>query len=188
MPRRFGSRKVLCATGKNMKNYKLTLIGLAISVVVLLIAIFFEVDLFEQLSYFLQSLEKYEVDEFIIPIAIVVAFTLFDLIRRQRSQKIELEKIKIYQAMMSSTHHILNNFLNKMQLFKMEAEDNPGFNPDILTFYDKIIEDASMKIDALGRVTNINESSIHAAVTPQPNTRACAAQQDASADARTSRR
>ena len=69
-----------------------------------------------------------------------------------------------------------------MQLFKMTAEDTPGFDPDVLSIYDQIIRDASMQIDALGSITNIDESSIHAAVAPKTNTRA-STKQDVAANA-----
>ena len=148
----------------------------------MLITIIIDLDLFEVAITTLEGLEKFEVDEFIIPIMIFGFFAFFDLIRRQRSHKIEFEKIEIYKAMMSSTHHILNNFLNQIQLFKMTAEDTPGFDPEVLTLYDQTIEEASVQIDALGSVTNINELSIRASVAPQPNTRVSTQQDVADVD------
>lgn len=70
--------------------------------------------------------------------------------------------------MMSSTQHILNNFLNQMQLFKLTAEDTPKFNPEVLALYDEIIDEASMQITALGNVHHIDEIAIQEAVAPKP--------------------
>jgi predicted PurR-regulated permease PerM len=85
-------------------------------------------------------------------------------------QKSEKEKIKIYKAMIKSTHHILNNFLNQMMIFKLTAEDTPGFDHNVLSLYEKIIEDATTQIDALSSITTIDEISICTSVAPQPNT------------------
>lgn len=68
---------------------------------------------------------------------------------------------------MFSTHHILNNFLNNMQLFKITAEDTLEFDPDVLSLYDVVIKDTSAQIEALGNITTIEEESIHASVTPK---------------------
>ena len=150
-----------------MKKYKLTLIGLVISAVVLLGALSFDVDLFEIIVSVLMEFDKFEVDEFILPISILGIFTFFDLIRRQREHRVEIEKNKIYKAMMYSNHHILNNFLNQVQLFKMTAEETPGFDPEVLSLYDQTIKDASSQIEALGSIISIDEESIHASIAPQ---------------------
>ncbi|MCK4837816.1 MAG: hypothetical protein KAS94_03380 [Desulfobulbaceae bacterium] len=84
-------------------------------------------------------------------------------------QKSEMEKIKVYKAMIHSTHHILNNFLNQMMIFKLTAEETPGFDYDVLSLYEKIIEDASIQIDALSSITNIDEISIRESVASQPD-------------------
>jgi len=154
-----------------MGKYKFTLAGLAVAFVVYFITIIFNVDLFETVIKFLDTFEKYEVDEFIIPRSLLSIFALIDLFRRQRLQKIEIEKTKIYKAMLSSTHHILNNFLNQMQLFRITAEDTPGFDPKVLSLYEVVIKDASTQIEALGGITSIDEASIHESVAPKLNSR-----------------
>lgn len=150
-----------------MKQYKITLLGLAISFLALLITIVFDVDFFEYLVNLLHEFEQYEIDELIIPVIIFLLFAFVDAIKRNRMEKVNSEKLKIYIAMMSSTQHILNNFLNQMQLFKLTAEETPGFNPEVLALYDEIIDEASMQINALGNVHHINELSIHEAVAPK---------------------
>ena len=115
----------------------------------------------------IHKLEAYELDEFIIPFFIFIIFVIFDMIQIQRSRHIEQEKIKIYKAMLNSAHHVLNNFLNQMQIFKMEAENTPDFNPDILKLYDKIMKGASIQIEALSSVDAINESSIIESISPK---------------------
>lgn len=83
-------------------------------------------------------------------------------------QKNEEEKIKIYTAMINSTHHIMNNFLHEMMLFKLTAEETPGFDHDVLALYEEIIADASRQIEALSSITNVDEESIYASVALKP--------------------
>lgn len=149
-----------------MKNYKLTLIGLTVSVLVLVGTLVFGIDLFELFVERLKGLEAYEADELLIPITIFVVFSFLDLANRHKAHA-DQEKIKIYKAMLSSAHHILNNFINQMTIVKMTAEDTPGFDPNALTIYDQIINDASEQIDALSSITDISEESIIMSVKPK---------------------
>ena len=82
-------------------------------------------------------------------------------------QKSEREKIRIYKAMIQSTHQILNNFLHQMTIFKLTAEDTPGFDHKVLALYEQIIEDATRQIAALSNITDIDEKSIRASIAPQ---------------------
>ncbi len=150
-----------------MKKYKLTLVGLVISVTMLTYSLLTGVDLFEKVVLLLYKLEVYELDEFILPFFTFFLFVIFDVHRRQRANAIELEKVKIYKAMLSSAHHVLNNFLNQMQLFKFEAENNPDFDPEVLKLYDQIMKEASMQIQALGSIDKINEAAILDSVAPK---------------------
>jgi len=150
-----------------MKRYKITVIGFLISGVVLLHSLINKVDLFEKIRRYLSTLEAYEIDEFIIPLFIFLSFALLDLVKRQIETNAERERIQIYKAMLSSTHHVLNNFLHQMQIFKLTAESTSDFDPDILQLYDQIIRDASEQLDALGSITTIDASSIHNSVAPK---------------------
>lgn len=150
-----------------MSKYKLSLIGLALASAILFISLALKVDVFESIIEYLSILEHHEADEFVIPLVILALFAFLDQTRRQRLDHVEIEKIKIYKAMLASTHHILNNFLNQMLLFKMTAEDTPGFDPEVLALYDKIIESASLQIAALGSIGQIDETTIFASVAPK---------------------
>lgn len=147
-----------------MKKHKLLLVGLVASVSFWLLMLFLDIDFFEYLTEMLQKLEKYELDELIISIFIFLLFAYFDQTRKQKTARIDREKAKIYRAMLLSTHHILNNFLNQMMLFKLAAEETHGFPQEVLTLYDQIIQSAQIQIKALGNVENINEESILSSV------------------------
>ena len=69
--------------------------------------------------------------------------------------------------MSSAGRHILNNLLNEMQLFKMEALKCKNFDADVLKMYDTSINEASDLIKRLSQVEDITEDNIWASINPQ---------------------
>ena len=145
-----------------MIKYRLTAIGLIISIALYLIISLGQIDLFEWFVTFLGRFEEYELDEIIIPWLIFMVFLMIDTFRRQRSHAVQEEKMKVYKAMLNSSYHVLNNFLNQMFLFKLTAEHTKGFPPDIIEKYDEIMEDTRSQLEALGSLKeeNLDESAI----------------------------
>lgn len=150
-----------------MKNYKLTIVGAAVALLIYLGSAAFQLELFELLIEFLDELEHLEVDELIIPLVIFVGFMVADSRRRNKANRINREKMKIYQAMVQSTHHVLNNLLNQMLFVKMKAEDTPGFDPEVINIYEEIVDEAQSQIHALSNVASVSEESIHESVRPK---------------------
>jgi len=163
-----------CVTGNgvvrnamNFRRYKLTWLGFSIAVVILVYAHFVEVDPFDWLVAFFKTAEDYELDEIFIGAFIFLACLAADLLKQKRDRRVEREKVKVYQAMISSSHHILNNFLNQMQLFKITAENTPGFDKNVLGLYDRIMHEATEQIKALSNVSEVNEKHIKESVMPK---------------------
>ena len=69
--------------------------------------------------------------------------------------------------MLFGVHHILNNFLNQMQYFKIKAEATPGFEEDVIKLYDQMIEEATKQVAAMGDVAELDEESIRNSVIPR---------------------
>ncbi len=147
-----------------MNNYKLTSIGLILSTTIYLVCVIFDFDLFEKLVVLLANLEKFELDEIIIPLFIFLIFISLDKRKHVKDIELENEKLKIYKAMLSSSHHIINNFIYQMDIFKHTADDTPGFDAKILAFYEDIIDNASNQINSLSNLSTIDEFSIRASV------------------------
>ncbi len=147
-----------------MNNYKLTLIGLVVSILFYVTTIFLELDLFEQIIVFLSSFDYFKLDEIIIPVLIFFGFFVLDTWRNNKKVQVENAKLNIYKAMLSSSHHILNNFMYQMDIFKITAEDTPGFDEKVLSFYEDIVDNASHQIDSLSSLTTIDEFSIKTSV------------------------
>ena len=78
----------------------------------------------------------------------------------------QLEASRIYTSMVCASHHILNNLLNQMQLFKIEAQGSKDFNQEIIKLFDNSIDEASELIEKLSRIEMITEKSIWESVAP----------------------
>ena len=137
------------------------------SLLMFAIAEMFHIEPFEILLRLLKSAEKYKLDEFFLALFIFLCFLVIDLFHRQKQLKIEEEKISVYTAMLSSAHHILNNFLNQMQLVKITADNTPGFDQRVLDLYDTIMNDAEQQMNNLSNLTEITEETIKESVKPK---------------------
>lgn len=147
-----------------MKKYQLSTIGLLIAVAIYLITIITGYDLFEKFVGLLERMEEFELDELVIPCVVAFAFTFYDQVRRNKIHKIELERVKIYRAMLGSSRHVLNNFLNQMFLFKITAENTTGFPVEVLKQYEQIVNETQTQLEKLSNITKIDEESIKESV------------------------
>jgi hypothetical protein len=115
-----------------MREYKWTLIGLILAMGLWVLSVRFHLDLFEAFISYLRHHEYAEIDKFIPPILLFCIFATIDLACRHQKIRIEIEKLKVYRSMLKAMNHILNNFLHKMLLFKLTAEETEGFDPEVL--------------------------------------------------------
>jgi hypothetical protein len=156
-------------TGSVMKRYVLFLIGPIASVMMYLFIIATERDYLKMVVQFLTGFKDHQADRLVFPAAILLFFVITQLLLNNRRDTIELEKARIYRAMLRSIHHVLNNFLNNMILFKIAAEKTPGFPEDVLSLFDEIIADAEAQIESLGGVERIDPRTIEESVVPKKN-------------------
>lgn len=102
---------------------------------------------------------------------IILLIILFGIFADYFSRKLlitqkQLEASRIYTSMIHATHHILNNLLNQMQYFKIEALKSKDFDQEVLKLYDNAIDEASELIERLSQVENITEENIWASIDP----------------------
>ncbi len=148
-------------------RYKFSLIGLIIAIILFTFAALNNIDLFQGFLGYLNQIKGHEIHELIIPVLVFSIFIILNLSKRKKKYKIEHEKLVIYKAMLMSSHHVLNNFLNQMHIFKITAENTPDFDPEVLELYNHIIEDASKQIESLSKITSIDEKTIFQSVAPK---------------------
>lgn len=91
----------------------------------------------------------------------VLGFTLllmFLLINIYRIE--EKEKQTIFSTTVSMTQHILNNLLNQMQLFQLEAEQAEDFDDEVKSLMNESIKEGELLVKKLSSVKELNEDAI----------------------------
>ena len=149
-------------------GYRWTWVGLGAALILWISSVVFNLDVFEGFSYCLQQHEQMEFDELVFPLALFCFFFIIDLIRRRHLAELRMEKFKVYRSMVRAMNHILNNFLQKMLLFKLTADETEGFDQEVLKQYDTIIDEASAQIKALECLEHPDEKRILEAIVPDP--------------------
>jgi len=100
-------------------------------------------------------------------IILLVGFGLYaDRKTRQLLAK-EEEKRKIYLATVTATQHVMNNFLNQMQLFRLEAEEKDCLNDEAAALLDPLIREGAEQIQKLASVKELTEENIRRSVYPE---------------------
>src|SRR5438552_18320091 len=68
--------------------------------------------------------------------------------REEREAEIQAQRLRVLKATMRSVHHIVNNCLNSLQLFRLDAED--ALPPESLDLLDELVQDTAAKLQMLG--------------------------------------
>jgi hypothetical protein len=142
-------------------SFKNTIAGGIVGVAIVMYGFLSEVDVFQYLSLILEYLEHLEVDEFLIAGTSISAGLLLDLIlnKRQKDRTIELQeqRLRVLRATMRTVQDIVNNFLNSLSLFRLEAEDKGALSESSLQMMDDLIQETSAKLTALGKLQGTPE-------------------------------
>jgi hypothetical protein len=99
--------------------------------------------------------------------AIVLLIMLFGVFADYFTNKImfkqkQLEVANVYNLMIHTSRHVLNNLVNQMRLFEIEALKSRDFDRDVINLYGNAIKEATDLIDALSKVEDITERKIMA--------------------------
>jgi hypothetical protein len=79
----------------------------------------------------------------------------------------EEETRKIYLATVTATQHVMNNFLNQMQIFRLEAEKKNRLNDGAAVLLDQLIRESAGQIQQLASVKELTEENIKKSVFPE---------------------
>lgn len=91
----------------------------------------------------------------------VLIFTIFLMVLLINVYRVEeKQKQTIFSATVSMTQHILNNLLNQMQLFQMEAERLDDFDQDVKKLVDNCIKEGEELVEKLSSVEELSEEAI----------------------------
>lgn len=87
--------------------------------------------------------------------------------QQQENITMEEEKRRVFLATVFSTQHIMNNFLQEMRYFQMEAENIKDFNEPVKALLDESICNAIEQVKRLSAVTELSEDKIKDSVLPK---------------------
>jgi hypothetical protein len=69
-------------------------------------------------------------------------------------------KLHLFHSTMRTVKDIVNNFLNDLQLFRLEIEQGKTLDPQSLQALDALIQEASAKLNRLGELKEIREKDL----------------------------
>ncbi|NNC64218.1 MAG: hypothetical protein HKN84_05500 [Gammaproteobacteria bacterium] len=94
-------------------------------------------------------------------VILVVSFGAFADYRKR------IDNHDVYSAMLNATHHILRNFLQKMLLFREEAENSKDFDQNVLAAYDEMIRETTAQIRNLEDIREPSRENIEDRYRPR---------------------
>lgn len=151
-----------------VKTYKITAVIFAASVAYLALALGYGLNVFEQVRLKVHEMmvhaDHFEGDEVILVLVLVSVALFLDLIRlrhkARRDHEIDQHRVEVMRLTMSTVHDVVNNFLNNLQLFRLEAERSQALNGEYLKLFDDLIEETAQKIKDIENMEVIAERQI----------------------------
>lgn len=114
--------------------------------------------------HYLSRLQSYKGAAYVL----LTSLLLYGLMRRDYLKLIaqEEEKRRLFGATMRAVQHILNNFLQSMSLFRIEAQRTPGFRPEAAELFDQVIFSTRDEVAKLSALQTPSEEEIKRTVYP----------------------
>jgi hypothetical protein len=150
------------------RGYPATMVTSVLAVTILTAALFGNVNLFDVGQSLLGGIEKNEIDELIAAFLLIIAGLCADLFFAAKKRKreaetqaqlhraeIQAQRLRVLKATMTTVQDIMNNFLQSLQLFRLDAEE--VMPRESLTLLDDLIHGTSDKLRALGNLESTPE-------------------------------
>jgi hypothetical protein len=81
------------------REFRFATTGALIGLVLLVVGVALNLEIFENTLKWLHHAEEYEIDEFVIPVFLVLTGLLFDTLRMHNRQRMDEEKLVVYYQM-----------------------------------------------------------------------------------------
>ncbi len=94
----------------------------------------------------------------------ITTLLVWTMARRQqeRMKAAEQERHALYNQTIKGVHHILLNYLNKMQLLTLEAETHESFNQETIKIANEATDEAAKALKALQELPEPTTSNVEA--------------------------
>jgi len=136
-----------------------TSIASVLTLAVICAALVGDIDLVKLNVEFFKRIEPHEIDDVVISTGLmIVGLAIDQVVSRRREKKdaeMQTQRLHVLKATMRTVQDIVNNFLNNLLLFRIEAEQ--AFSPESLEQFDDLVQGTSAKLKALGDLDAITE-------------------------------
>ena len=145
---------------KFLREHLFAFIGTVLGVAILVLILSTSFNIFDTGLRELLHIENDELDELVTAFLLMIAGFVIDVFRARgfarRQSEIDEHRLQVLQATMRTVQDLVNNFLNNMQLFRMEAEEGE-ITPESLKVFDNLIFETAAKLKALGDLESVVE-------------------------------
>ena len=105
------------------------------------------------------------VDREVLLTRVKTALRQMDRVKVLEEVRTDEARLQTLKVTMSTVHDIVNNFLQNLQLFRMEAEKSNAINEDYLRLFDSLIDDTTNKLKTVGELDEVVETETESGVT-----------------------
>ena len=146
-----------------MRRFPYTSVALMFAIVVLVIAVVWQIDVFDLPGIGIIGIEKSEFGEIVIAFLVVIpAFFVDRMVGRQRTHETQLQaaQLSALRATMRTVQDVVSNALMSLYLFRMEAE--PHVSAQSLELFDQIIAETAARLKAIADLETFGEKPMAA--------------------------
>jgi hypothetical protein len=153
---------------QTIRNHMISLVSVSLCAVILIVVFVLDIDVFNLGVSALARIESGKIDDVIIGALILVVGLMTDLFlargREKRSQEkrqaeLEQNRLRVLQATMRTVQDLVKNFVNNLQLIRMDAEEAP-LSLESLELFDELIFGTAAQLKPLGDSKNVTETQM----------------------------
>ena len=146
------------------KIFTATFISAFISLTMLMVSLVFNLDFFEKIIELLEVIEHLELDEFIIPLFILMIGVSIDSYHKYTKKKklilIAATKLESLQTIIRTVQDIVGNSMNNLILYSIEAKETGKLSEKSIKELDTLILSTTNMINELANTNEIHEKEI----------------------------
>jgi len=143
-----------------LEEFRSTIVASVLAIAMVLTAALTNIDFLKLNIPLMSGIEKNEVDDLLVGFALLLIGLTFDLVYRRKRRELELaaQKLQTLKSTMRTVQDIVNNFLNYLLLFEMDARGK--LPSDSFELLDKQVRETYEKLNALANVDSVRETAL----------------------------
>ena len=124
-----------------------------LGLLMIFVVLFFDIDVFEGVMAWLSHIhvENHEIDEFFIPIMLMLLGGTLDLyryrMRESRRSMLNADRLRTMRSTMSTVEDIINNLLNNYEYLRFVAVQSNSLDDEAMALLDGQIRSATEKLN-----------------------------------------